>query len=108
MPFRPQTHRPAWAKPRAEAERLRKARLDKQRPAPKARGYDDAWRKLRTEFLRQNPWCISPGCTEFAVEVDHRVPIAVDPSRRLNWCNLQSLCRHHHSQKTAREVNSRR
>jgi 5-methylcytosine-specific restriction endonuclease McrA len=43
-----------------------------------------------------------------ATEVDHKTPIRIDPSRRLDWTNLQALCRRHHSQKTAAETLNRR
>jgi len=108
MPFRPPVHRPAWAKPRAEAERLRKARFDATRPAPSERGYDGRWSTLRQAFLIQNSWCQHPGCRQLATEVDHKTPIRIDPSRRLDWSNLQALCRRHHSQKTAAETLNRR
>jgi len=61
------------------------------------------WRRLRMWFLRQHPICEAPGCTTPANEVDHRIPhkgvwaMFVDPK------NLQALCKHHHSQKTAKE-----
>jgi 5-methylcytosine-specific restriction endonuclease McrA len=64
--------------------------------------------ELRRAYLAQQPRCEHPGCTSGAEEVDHKQRIADRPDLRLTWSNLQSLCRRHHSQKTAREVNSRR
>lgn len=49
--------------------------------------------------LNDNPMCQSPGCDQPAIEVDHIVPRARggEDTRR----NLQSLCKMHHSRKTA-------
>ncbi len=67
------------------------------------RGYGYDWQKLRLWHLRQHPLCAdceARGVTELAKDVDHIVPIAVDPSRRLDPTNLQSLCRPCHTVKT--------
>src|SRR5215472_7001837 len=104
MPFRPPIHRPAWAKPRAEAERLRKAQLDATRPSAWERGYDDSWTALRRKFLLAYPWCQHPGCRLQATEVDHKTPIRTAPAARLDWTNLQAFCKPHHSAKTAAET----
>jgi 5-methylcytosine-specific restriction endonuclease McrA len=108
MPFRPPLHRPAWGRPRAEAERLRKTQFDTTRPSAWKRGYDDRWSALRRKFLMAYPWCQYPGCCQPATEVDHKTPIRVDPASRLDWSNLQALCKPHHSAKTAAETLNRR
>lgn len=63
------------------------------------------WKGLRTAQLRRAPWCETPGCTNLATDVDHildfedeRDPLCWD------WSNLASLCKRHHSEKTARTV----
>ena len=69
-----------------------------------ARGYGYDWQKLRAWHLRQHPLCAdceARGTTAPADDVDHVVPIAVDPSRRLDPTNLRSLCRACHAAKTA-------
>ena len=108
MPFRSPIHRPGWAKPRSEAERLRKIRFDTTRLTAWERGYDDRWSALRRKFLMAYPLCQHPNCRQLATEVDHKTPIRADPSRRLDWGNLQSLCKRHHSAKTARESLNKR
>ncbi len=39
------------------------------RPSSTARGYDNAWRKVRSEFLRLNPFCLD--CGQPATVPDH-------------------------------------
>lgn len=79
MPTRPAFHRPKFQPARSE-----------ERPSAYARGYDRAWQRLRDAHLIENPFCFA--CGEFATCVDHRVPIVVDPSRRLDPTNLRSAC----------------
>lgn len=70
------------------------------RPGPRQRGYDSTWERLRAKFLKMYPRCAVHGCRRKALHVDHVVPVKVDPGRRLDWYNLQSLCHHHHTQIT--------
>ncbi len=68
------------------------------------RGYDYRWQKLRLWHMRQHPLCVAcnaEGRVTAAELVDHIVPIAVDPTRRLDPTNLQSLCAPCHAAKTA-------
>ena len=91
---------------RAEVEAERVREYDRQRGSSSARGYDATWRKLRRWFLRKNPVCVE--CLRKdkravpADEVDHITPIRRGGAR-LDPANLQSLCKRHHAQKTARE-----
>ena len=69
--------------------------------------YDAHWRRLRRAFLAANPLCarhLERALTVAANEVDHKIPIAVRPDLRLEWDNLQSLCKPCHSAKTYRET----
>lgn len=79
-------------------------RVDDRLSAPE-RGYDHRWRKLRDAYIREHPLCqhcllkeiITPGW-----EVDHIEPFqGLDDPRRLDWFNLQTLCRPCHATKTA-------
>jgi len=70
--------------------------------------YDSAWTKVRNAFIRDHPSCQWPGCGARADEVDHVVPVRVDPSRRLDVTNLRSLCLHHHRSVSARASNRRK
>lgn len=98
MPIRPPVHRPAGWRPPAHA----KAEADKRRPTPAARGYDEAWRALRAEVLRERPWCERPGCgSTDRLNVHHVVSIRRAPHRRLDRTNLQVLCHACHSRHTA-------
>jgi len=71
------------------------------------RGYDHRWRKLRNAKLAYDPLCevcMAMGYTEPAQDVDHIQPFdgKHDP-KRLEWANLQSICRECHARKTAGE-----
>ena len=57
-------------------------------------------------FLNNFPLCVEcekAGRVTVAQVVDHRIPIAVAPERRLEWDNLQSLCVECHNRKTRGE-----
>jgi 5-methylcytosine-specific restriction endonuclease McrA len=99
MPSRPPVHRPPGWQP-FEA---RKQSYERQRGTSTARGYDAAWRKLRSQFLQQHPACSHPGCTLPATDVDHIVSIRDRPDLRLDWSNLRPYCHAHHSARTARD-----
>ena len=81
---------------------------DARRGSAASRGYDAAWERLRVAWLNQHPLC--EFCQERdkrvepATVVDHIAPIVDAPSRRLDWTNLRSLCKHHHDAHTARTV----
>jgi 5-methylcytosine-specific restriction endonuclease McrA len=61
------------------------------------------WRKARAEWIKLEPLCVhclkegkhTPGDV-----VDHRTPIVVDESLKLDPDNLQTLCHDHHSKKS--------
>lgn len=93
MPYAPKTHKARM--------RLLEAKPRETRESASKRGYGRAWQKLRTFKLNRQPMCEANGCWRHASEVDHIVPRArggID-----SYENLQSLCKTHHSQKTARE-----
>lgn len=63
------------------------------------------WRKLRKMFIQQNPlcvWCVEEGKTMAGDVVDHITPIKEGGSET-DWNNLQTMCHHHHNQKSAWE-----
>lgn len=77
------------------------------RGTKKERGYADAWPRLRLLHLHREPLCrecMKAGIVTTGQEVDHIIPHDGTPELRLNSANLQTLCRHHHSQKTMRET----
>jgi 5-methylcytosine-specific restriction protein A len=60
---------------------------------------------MADRFIATHPLCVEclkEGRTEAAVVVDHIVPHRGDPKLLRDWSNLQSLCRRHHNEKTAR------
>ncbi len=63
----------------------------------KAKGiYDSKWRKLSKLYRSENPFCeecLKSGKLTGVEEVHHVIPIKVDPSQRLYWPNLMSVCR---------------
>lgn len=65
------------------------------------------WREMREYRLSQNPLCAK--CLEInqltpATEIDHIIPLKIDPSLRLDPNNLQCLCKKCHSEKTYNET----
>jgi 5-methylcytosine-specific restriction protein A len=71
------------------------------------RGYDASWVKLRLVALRRDQYlcqeCLRNGRPTQARDVDHVIPIAVAPERRLDLTNLESLCSTCHKIKTFKE-----
>lgn len=103
MPNRAPVHRAPGVRPKPEQTR----QYDARRGSAHSRGYDRAWTRLRNHFLAEHPlcrMCEEEGRVAAASEVDHRVPIAIDPSRRLEWDNLDALCHEHHAVKTAEDA----
>jgi AAA domain len=103
MPTRPPLHRPqghdASARARVERERQRQA----LRPGPVERGYDGEWQRARKMHLAKHPSCSTFGCSMPATDVDHIQSVQDRPDLRLEPSNFRSLCKHHHSQRTARD-----
>ena len=88
------------------------ARHGARPPAPRRktaeRGYDGMWRKLRALYLSEHPLCVEcqrNGDVRAAAEVDHIRPITKGGGR-LDWDNLQALCKSCHSRKTLAERHS--
>lgn len=84
---------PKHVKQNRERERERRKR---QGPRP----YDkQIWRRRSRYKLSLDPMCQARGCNQVATEVDH-----IDGDATNNaMSNLQSLCKPHHSRKTARQ-----
>jgi 5-methylcytosine-specific restriction enzyme A len=102
MPWKPTVHRPAGAKSSAEVKR----ELDRQRPSAARRGYDARWRRARSRYLAEHPWCVHclvEGRRTPATVVDHVEPHRGD--ERLFWDQdqWQVLCKQHHDAKTVRD-----
>lgn len=74
----------------------------------------DIWtKKLRPEQLMREPFCracqaLNPPVRTRATVVDHVVPHRGSWALFIDPLNHQSLCKNHHDQKTAREMNERR
>lgn len=65
------------------------------------------WRRERSLFLRQHPFCADCGdlgADVLAQEVDHIEPHRGDAQLMWDRSNWQPLCKRCHSRKTAREV----
>lgn len=64
-----------------------------------------AWRKLRHIYKMRHPLCrhcMDNGIINPSQEIDHVVPISAG-GEKLDWSNLQALCKRCHSIKTARD-----
>lgn len=95
MPIRPETHK-------------RKSRsASRHDPAPRLnstqRGYGYKWQQAREGWLRKHPLCVMCEKPTMAKEVDHKIPHKGDMVLFWDSSNWQSLCKSHHSEKTARE-----
>ena len=55
------------------------------------------WRRLRDRFFRAHPRC---RCGRPGDNVDHKIPRAVAPQLKLEWSNLETLCRTCHGEKS--------
>lgn len=78
---------------------------DQRRGNSTQRGYGYKWQKEREAWLSKNPLCVNceqEGRINPASEVDHITPHR--GNQKLFWDrkNWQSLCKTHHSEKTAR------
>ncbi|MEM9388616.1 MAG: HNH endonuclease signature motif containing protein [Pseudomonadota bacterium] len=79
-------------------------RPGRSRKSAAQRGYDNTWRKVRAAFLVEHPVCQGKWkCNgDPATEVDHKTTIR-SGGARLDWDNLQALCKRCHSYKTRTE-----
>jgi 5-methylcytosine-specific restriction endonuclease McrA len=66
-----------------------------------ARSNSYAWKKLRLVVLARDAYACAY-CGKDATEVDHIIPIALDPSLALDIENLQATCRTCNRQKGTR------
>lgn len=76
-------------------------------PAIKKLYNSPQWRSMRAAQLANHPWCShceERGALVMATEVDHKKPHHGDPVLFFDPDNLDSLCKPHHSSKTAEEV----
>jgi len=82
-----------------DGERVRKR--ERWRGSRQERGYDAEWSKLAAEYKKavkgQCEECRRRGYLTPADVVDHMVPVADDPERRLDRSNLDALCHSHHN-----------
>ena len=67
-----------------------------------------AWKLVRMQALVRDDFmcvhCKLSGVDTIASEVDHIIPLEQDITLAYELSNLQSLCKHHHSRKTADDV----
>lgn len=95
--------------PNAESEaimsRFRSAtppREDKRPPASK-RGYGWRWKQVSDGEYAKHPICARCGkliLYRREVRIDHAEPVAVNPNRKLDRSNCQTLCIECHARKT--------
>ena len=86
--------------PRVFRQAERRAERDAARGTNKQRGYDEQWNRVSRLKRDRQPICEVCGDAP-AVDVDHIKPFRgiADPLR-LDWDNLQSICRQCHNKKT--------
>lgn len=81
---------------------MQRVKADAARDAAIARNYDTQWRALRAAHRRDHPRCIVCGVERRDNHVDHVRAHRGDDALRLDPRNLQTLCKQHHSGKTAK------
>jgi 5-methylcytosine-specific restriction protein A len=96
MPSMPPVHRASGWRPHPQAERERKALVDRHRPNAADRGYDGKWQKESKAFLALpgNELCAC-GCGRAADMVDHKVAHKGDKRlfwSRANWQPMHRGC----------------
>ena len=70
----------------------------------------EAWKSLRLYKLSLNPLCercLKKGKLVQATEVHHIIDIATDPSKVVDFTNLEALCKSCHSSHTFKETRKR-
>lgn len=80
--------------------------VDARRGTAAARGYGARWQRVRAAYLKAHPLCVKClelGTMKAASEVDHIIPHCGDQVLMWEEKNFQSLCKSHHSAKTAEE-----
>lgn len=98
-----------------ESKRELNSAYDRLRDPKRVKFYHSkAWKELRAAYLADAGYLCEECAAEAAVgkrrpedvavatDVHHRVPIAEDWSRRLDWSNLQALCDFHHKGKRSK------
>ena len=86
--------------PRVFRQKERRAERDAARGTNKQRGYDEHWNRISRLKRDRQPIC--EVCHDApADDVDHVIPFAgVNDPLRIEWSNLQSICRACHNVKT--------
>jgi len=103
LPLQPSIHKPGYYA-------SSKPHRPEGRDGSTLRGYDGVWRRLRRSYLASAPICVfceEQGRIIEATEVDHIRSIREAPELRLEWTNLQALCKRCHSRKTINELRTR-
>jgi 5-methylcytosine-specific restriction endonuclease McrA len=102
LPSRPPTLQPQ----RAQGAPSNAQVYEQFRGGSRARGYDSRWERVRLQHLMDEPLCRHCGVADLVVAadmVDHIIPVAVAPERRLDDSNLQSLCNTCHAIKSQKD-----
>ena len=90
-----------------EAMAYKKQRdYDASRGSSTQRGYDYRWQQTRKGYLAKHPLCVhcqANGRVTAAAEIDHIIPIQIEPLRKYDRTNWQALCKSCHSKKTAKD-----
>lgn len=85
---------------RAAAKRISGHDQPRHDGSARDRGYDARWDALSAEYRRKHPFCEEcerRGRIKLCDVVDHIIPAADMPNRRLDPENLASLCHDHHN-----------
>lgn len=85
----------------------KRAAVERQRRFECSNAYDYRWSNFSKIYRKTNPFCVE--CLKYGIynqsntQVDHIIPLEQRPDLKYDYDNMQTLCRSHHSVKTAKE-----
>jgi len=98
--------KPGFCAAHADDAKVSSRANDLRRGSSTQRGYDYRWQKTRKGYLDHHPLCVlceAAGRVTAANEVDHIIPLQVDPMRKYDRTNWQALCKPCHVAKTNKD-----
>lgn len=92
--------------PKTDSYDRPKFKKERTRETAYKRGYNRKWAAARKRWLVKHPFCVEclkeGKLVDHPVEVDHIIPHRGNKALFWDTTNWQTLCKKHHSQKTAR------
>lgn len=87
-----------------------RAKANRRRGSSTSKGYGERWKRTRTAYLREHPYCQCPEhlaqpeiLRPRATQVDHIDGLGPHGPRGFDWSNLRGLTASCHSRRTAQD-----